>query len=222
MRLFVDTANLAEINQAVDRGITGITTNPTLVAREQQSPRVLLNMIVNLAVQLGPDAHVSVEAVGTSYDELRTDAIRLRDDYARRVTVKLPATWDGYRIIHHLGTSVSTNCTACMSYTQVAMGVNAGATFVSLFWNRIRDGGEDPASIVRAVRETFDRDGIPTEIIVGSIRQPSDVAEAFHAGAHIVTVPPPILRQLCEHPKTDEVVAQFTADARGVLADGRR
>jgi transaldolase len=92
------------------------------------------------------------------------------------------------------------------------MALNAGARYVSLFWGRIRDTGYDAARVVADVRAAMDRAGLGAEIIVGSIRHIMDVNEAILAGAHIVTVPPPFLPKLCEHPKTDEVVAQFVSD----------
>jgi transaldolase len=99
-----------------------------------------------------------------------------------------------------------------MSYNQAIMGAEAGASYVSLFWGRIRDTGYDAASVVRQVHETFRERGSKTEIIVGSIRQMIDINESIQAGADIVTVPPKFLPQMCAHPKTDEAVAQFIRD----------
>jgi transaldolase len=101
-----------------------------------------------------------------------------------------------------------------MSYNQAIMAANAGASFVSLFWGRIRDVGYDAASVVRAVRETFLERNSSSQIIVGSIRQMIDINEAFQAGADIVTVPPKFLPLMCGHPKTDEAVQQFVRDFR--------
>jgi transaldolase len=101
-----------------------------------------------------------------------------------------------------------------MSYNQAVMGAEAGANFVSLFWGRIRDTGQDAATVVRQVRQTFKERDCPAEIIVGSIRQMMDINEALQAGADIVTVPPKFLPLMCAHPKTDEAVQQFMRDFR--------
>jgi transaldolase len=101
-----------------------------------------------------------------------------------------------------------------MSYNQAIMAANAGANYVSLFWGRIRDTGQDAATVVRQVHETFKTWNCPTEIIVGSIRQMIDVNEAMQAGADIVTVPPQFFPLMCRHPKTDETVGQFMRDAQ--------
>ena len=129
--------------------------------------------------------------------------------------IKVPIGWDELKVIRELRTlGARVNCTCCMSYNQAIMGAGAGASFVSLFWGRIRDYGEDPAAIVHQVRQTFRERGSPSEIIVGSIRQAAEVAEAFQAGADIVTLPPRFFPELCAHPKTDEVVQQFIRDFR--------
>jgi transaldolase len=99
-----------------------------------------------------------------------------------------------------------------MSFNQAVMALDAGARYVSLFYGRIRDTGYDAGKIVSEVRASMDRAGSAAEIIVGSIRHIMDINEAIQAGAHIVTVPPPFLVKMCQHPKTDEVVAQFCND----------
>jgi transaldolase len=99
-----------------------------------------------------------------------------------------------------------------MSYTQAVMAAGAGASYVSLFYGRIRDIGYDAASVVRAVKATLRESGTPCEIIVGSIRHIADINEALQAGADIVTVPPKFFRQMVSHPKTDEAVNQFITD----------
>jgi transaldolase len=101
-----------------------------------------------------------------------------------------------------------------MSYNQAVMAASAGAKYVSLFWGRIRDVGYDAASVVRQTRDTLDRRGSDSEIIVGSIRHLVDVNEAIQAGGHIITVPPKFFPQMCAHPKTDEAVAQFMTEFR--------
>ena len=129
------------------------------------------------------------------------------------LVIKVPVGWDELEVIAALRRNgIKVNCTCCMSYNQAVIAAQAGANYVSLFWGRIRDTGYDASAIVRQVRASFREWGCPSEIIVGSIRQMMDINEAMRAGADIVTVPPPFLPKLCQHPKTDEAVAQFIHD----------
>ena len=125
----------------------------------------------------------------------------------------MPVGWDELEVIaslHRRGIRV--NCTCCMSYNQALMAARAGASFVSLFWGRIRDVGYDAGSIVRQVHATFREWQTHAEIIVGSIRHIADINEALQAGADIITVPPKFFPQMCGHPKTDEAVKQFVTE----------
>jgi transaldolase len=217
MKLFIDSANIEEIYSAVDRGIQGVTTNPSLIAKEESDD--VDAYLRRLAFGLPSGIPLSVEATGNA-DEIIHDAYEIWMSLNKRpgLTIKIPIGWEELDVVTTLaGDGVPVNVTACMSYSQAIMAANAGATYVSLFWGRISDTGTDAASVVRQVRETFDRDGCKAEIIVGSIRAVRDVTEALQAGAHIVTAPPTILKQMCKHPKTDEVVAQFERDARREL-----
>ena len=213
MKLFIDTANVVEIKDAVRRGfLKGITTNPTLIARERRDQLSLIREIVTWGRHPHPELSISVEP---SSDEM----IKRFLDVDRSLVIKVPISWDGLELVKNLREDkIRTNVTACMSFNQAIMAANAGADYVSLFWNRIKDGGEQPGPVVYDLRKVFRDSGCKTEIIVGSIRQPEDVWAAFQTGAHIVTVPPNILKEMCKHPKTDEVVAQFTRDARSLPA----
>src|SRR5262245_40948346 len=213
MRLFIDSANLEEIDAALKRGIAGVTTNSSILAREKISADRLLTYMETALYNVP----LSIEY------ELVKPLWKARMVYYDALYVKVPVGWDTLELIRGLrGNDIKVNCTAIMSINQAIMAAGVGAEYVSLFWNRIKDGGEDPLHVVRVTRNLLDESGSKTQIIVGSIRQPTDVAEAFIAGAHAVTAPPAILKQLCEHPKTDEVVAQFQADARGALVDGHK
>lgn len=200
MKLFIDSANLADIKAALERGVVrGVTTNPSIMVKDQGS----IQDIIRLLRRYGDAIPLSVQVTEDFNDY----------GYAGLV-FKVPIGWDELSIVHRLRRdNVKVNVTACMSYNQAMMAANARANYVSLFWGRIRDTGQDAATVVRQVRETFDRWKCPTEIIVGSIRQMIDVNEAIQAGADIVTVPPQFLPLLCQHPKTDEAVSQFLRDA---------
>jgi transaldolase len=222
MKIFVDSANLVEIEEALDRGfVAGITTNPSILAREQKGDfREHIRKIIELVQRYGYDIPLSVEVFSTKREEM----IRQAEDFVRdfghygNVNVKIPVGWDELAVIRELTRrDVRVNCTCCMSYNQAVMAAAAGARYVSLFYGRIRDIGYDAASVVRQVRATFRESGSACEIIVGSIRHIADINEALQAGADIVTVPPKFFRQMVSHPKTDEAVQQFIADFQNWL-----
>jgi len=219
VKIFVDSANLKEIEESLKRGFaSGITTNPSILSKEER--RDFATHIRDIIAMLRAyDANIplSVELFTTDPHQMMVQAeqfISAFGDYDN-LAIKVPIGWDELAVIHHirrLGGKV--NCTCCMSYNQAIMAALAGANYVSLFWGRIRDTGYDAASVVRQVHQTFMEQGSEAEIIVGSIRQMMDINEALQAGADIVTVPPKFFPQMCAHPKTDEAVQQFMNDFR--------
>jgi transaldolase len=217
MKIFVDSANLLEIEEALERGFpSGITTNPSILAKEEKADfREHINKIIELVQRYGYDIPLSVEVFSTRPEEMITQA----EDFVRhfghypKLNVKIPVGWDELAVIRELRLrGIPVNCTCCMSYGQATMAAAAGANFVSLFYGRIRDIGYDAAAVVRDVRATFRERAVPSEIIVGSIRHIADISEAFKSGADIVTVPPKFFRAMVTHPKTDEAVKQFVTD----------
>ncbi len=219
MKLFVDTANLEELEQCLRRGFPcGVTTNPSILSKEQRRDfRLHINDLIDLLQKHGRDIPLSVEVFTTDPDEMIRQAEEFVGHFGHypNLNVKVPVGWDELQVIHELDKrGVKVNCTCCMSYNQALMAARAGASFVSLFWGRIRDVGYDAGSVVRQVRQTFREWGTPAEIIVGSIRHIADVNEALQCGADIITVPPKFFPQMCGHPKTDEAVSQFVADFR--------
>ena len=222
MKIFVDSANLGEIEEALQRGFpAGITTNPSILSKEEKGDfREHIKKIIGLIEKYGYDIPLSVEVFSTKPEEMvaqAEDFVRHFGAY-RNLNVKVPIGWDELAVIRELRRrSVKVNCTCCMSYNQAIMAARAGANYVSLFYGRIRDTGYDAASIVRAVRATFREWSQPSEIIVGSIRHIMDINEALQAGADIVTVPPKFFRQMTQHPKTDEAVQQFVTDFQNWL-----
>jgi len=214
MRLFVDSANLADIEDALKTGaVSGVTTNPSILAKEGVTDRLRHYGAINALLV---DESLSVELVEIEPDAMIDEATGIvRGLNYTRLAIKVPIRWSWLPVVRELrDRGVNVNVTACMSYAQAIVAADAGATFVSLFWNRIRDGGGDPNKVVRTVRTTFRENDCKTQIIVGSIRSPSEVTDAIKAGADIVTVPPQFLAPLCEHPKTDEVISQFLRDAK--------
>lgn len=217
MKIFVDSANLLEIEEALERGFpSGITTNPSILAKEEKADfREHINKIIELVQRYGYDIPLSVEVFSTRPEDMISQA----EDFVRhfghypKLNVKIPVGWDELAVIRELRLrGIPVNCTCCMSYGQATMAAAAGANFVSLFYGRIRDIGYDAAAVVRDVRATFRERAVPSEIIVGSIRHIADISEAFQAGADIVTVPPKFFRAMVTHPKTDEAVKQFVTD----------
>jgi transaldolase len=217
VKIFVDSANLSEIEESLKRGFaSGVTTNPTILSREERRDfDTHMRDIIALLRRYESIIPLSVELYTTNPNEMISQAEHFVDKFGDydQLAIKVPIGWDELRVIHHIRRmGVLVNCTCCMSYNQAIMAANAGANYVSLFWGRIRDVGYDAASVVRSVRQTFKEAGSSSEIIVGSIRQMIDVNEAMQAGADIVTVPPKFFQQLCAHPKTDEAVQQFMRD----------
>jgi len=128
----------------------------------------------------------------------------------KRVTIKVPFSEVGLRVLHRLAPrGVKTNLTCLMAFNQAYLAALAGATYVSVFSGRIRDMGHDSRPVIEATRQAIEREKLPARIIVGSIRHLMDVNEALDAGAHVVTVPPPILRKMVWHPRTVETIAEF-------------
>ncbi len=131
--------------------------------------------------------------------------------HPEHVVIKVPMTEIGLRVIHTLERQDKTpvNVTCIMSFNQAYLSALAGATYVSIFAGRVRDMGYEPAHIIEQTRAALDREKLKAQIIVGSIRHMGDVNEALHAGAHIVTVPPAILRKMVWHPRTTETIREF-------------
>ena len=217
MKIFVDSANLKEIEEALARGFPrGITTNPSILSKEEKGNfKDCIRRIIDLLQKHEYDIPLSVEVFTTDSREMVAQAEEFVKDFGHypNLNVKVPVGWDELAVIRELRRrGIRVNCTCCMSFNQAVMAALAGANYVSIFAGRIRDIGYDAFSIIQQVHVVFKEWQVPTEIIVGSIRHIHDVNDAFRAGANIVTVPPQFFRQLVTHPKTDEAVEQFIRD----------
>ncbi|MEW6382168.1 MAG: transaldolase family protein [bacterium] len=217
MKIFIDSANLKDIEEALRRGFpSGITTNPSILAKEQKCDfKVHIHKIIQLVKEYGyHNIPLSVEVFSTEAAEM----VRQAEDFVEEfhyenLNIKIPIGWDELSVIKRLkDKGIKVNCTCCMSYNQAVMAADAGSDFVSLFSGRIRDIGHDSSAVIRAVKRTLIEWGCPSKIIVGSIRHIADINEAMQAGADIVTVPPKFFIQMCSHPKTTEAVNQFMSD----------
>ena len=217
MKIFVDSANLAEIEESLKRGFPkGITTNPSILAKEEKTDfKLHIRSIINLLREYKAEIPLSIEVFTTNPREMITQAESFVEDFGDypELYIKVPIGWDELEVIASLRRKgIKVNCTCCMSYNQAIMAAGAGANFVSIFWGRIRDVGYDAGIVVSQVHQTLREWNSPSEIIVGSIRHIMDINQAQQAGADIITIPPQFLPKLCVHPKTDEAINQFVTD----------
>ncbi len=210
MKLFIDTANVAEIAEAASWGILdGVTTNPSLVAKEGRSYRDLVAEICRIVP--GP---VSAEVLATEADAMEREGRELAG-IAENVVVKLPITKDGLRVCTRFAEEgIPTNLTLCFSPAQALLVAKAGATYVSPFVGRLDDIGHDGMQLVREMVQIYDAYEFATQVLVASVRHPQHVVEATLAGADVATVPFKILEQLFHHPLTEIGIQRFLADYR--------
>ncbi|MFA7296766.1 MAG: fructose-6-phosphate aldolase [Dehalococcoidia bacterium] len=209
MELFLDTANIDEIRRAAAMGvISGVTTNPSLLAREgvQYRDRVLeICEVVH-----GP---ISAECVSTTADEIVAEGKRIAA-WHPNVVVKVALDEQGLQAIKRLAAEgIRVNTTLIFSANQALLAARAGAAFVSPFIGRLDDIGEDGMQVVRDCIDIFDRHGLDTQVIAASVRHTRHVTEAALAGSHIATVPSNVLLQMLKHPLTDLGMAAFLRDS---------
>ena len=212
MELFLDTANIDDIRKAVEMGvISGVTTNPSLVAKEKRDFHTIVKEIC--AIVPGP---VSAEVLSLEAPKMIEEA-RILAALAPNVVVKLPMTKDGLRACKVLsGEGVKTNVTLVFSANQALLAALAGATYVSPFVGRLDDAGNEGMQVVRDIVQIYENYGIPTRVITASVRHPMHVIEAAKAGSDIATVPAAVLDAMFRHPLTDTGIERFLADWKKV------
>lgn len=208
MKFFVDTANVEEIKKAKEMGLAdGVTTNPTLVAREKRPFRPLIEEICHLVN--GP---VSVEVISQDADGMAKEASEL-SKMAPNITVKIPMTVEGIKATKVLSLEdIKVNMTLVFSPLQALLAAKAGATYVSPFIGRLDDISHHGMDLVEQIITIYDNYDFPTEVIVASIRHPIHVLEAALLGADIVTVPFKVIEKLAKHPLTDIGLKRFLDD----------
>jgi len=210
MKLFIDTANVDEIREMAWI-LDGVTTNPSLVARER---RPLEEIIAEICAIV--DGPVSAEATALDADAMVEEAHRLSRIH-ENVVVKIPMTEPGLRAAKHLAADgIRTNVTLVFSAAQALLAAKSGATFVSPFVGRIDDIGGDGMAVVAEIIEIYNQYGVPTEVIVASVRHPRHVLDSALLGAGIATVPYAILKRMFDHPLTDAGIERFLRDWEGV------
>jgi transaldolase len=213
MKIFLDTASIAEIKKGLDYGIIdGVTTNPSLIAKEGGGD--LKSAILEICSLV--HGSVSVEALSLDAEGIIKEARELAA-WHENVTIKIPVTEAGLEAISVLShENIKTNMTLCFSANQALLGARAGATYVSPFVGRLDDIGHCGMEVVADAVEIFENYDLPTQVIAASLRHCPHVVEAARAGAHIATVPYSVLMQMVRHPLTDIGIARFAEDWKKV------
>ena len=208
MKIFIDTANVEDIKEAAKLGVlSGVTTNPSLIAKEGRVFEEVIKEIVEIV-----DGPISAEVVSPNAEDMVKEAIELSKIHPN-IVIKIPICEEGLKATSQLKTlGIKTNLTLVFSSTQALMAARAGASFVSPFIGRLDDIADDGSGLIAEIAEIFDIHGIETEIIAASIRGPQDVTRAALAGADIATIPYKVIKQMMCHPLTEKGIEKFNAD----------
>jgi len=209
MKLFIDTANINEIKEAYSWGIIcGVTTNPSLIAKEGRDFKEVVNEICSIV-----DGPISAEVISLKAEGMIEEARDLAKIH-KNVVIKIPMTAEGLKAVSVLSKEgIKTNVTLIFSAAQALLAAKAGATYVSPFVGRLDDIGQNGIELIREIVQIFrNYPDIKTEIIAASIRHPIHVIEAAKAGAHIATVPFKVLEQMTKHALTDVGIERFLKD----------
>jgi len=213
VKIFIDTANLNEIKKAKALGLVdGVTTNPTLLAKEREETETLIRKISGEVK--GP---VNVEVTGITCEEMVREA-KVMATWGDEIVIKIPITPEGLKTVKILSSErIHTNVTLLFSPSQAILAAKAGATYICPFLGRLDDISFNGLELIRQIKEIYaNYPDIKTQIIVASVRNPIHVIEAAMLGAEIVTIPPAIIEQMVKHPLTDKGIAQFLEDAKKI------
>lgn len=208
MKFFIDTANVEEIRKGLALGmVDGVTTNPSLVAKESRPFIEILKEICGMVE--GP---VSAEVVALDAEGMLAEARELAK-LAGNIVIKIPMTEEGLRAVKRLNEEgIKTNVTLVFSATQALLAAKAGATFVSPFVGRLDDIAQNGMDLIADIMTIYRNYGFTTEVIVASVRHPMHVLESARIGADIATIPYKVIAQLAKHPLTDIGIQKFLAD----------
>jgi transaldolase len=208
MKIFIDTANINEIREAYSWGvIDGVTTNPSLIAKEGKDFRKVIEEICSIV-----DGPISAEAVSMDAEGMIKESRELSKIH-KNIVVKIPMTKEGLKAVKKVSSEgIKTNMTLIFSPNQALLSAKAGATYVSPFVGRLDDISHVGMDIVGQIVEVFDNYAFETEVIVASIRNPLHVVEAAMMGAHVATIPFNVLEQMLKHPLTDIGIKRFLED----------
>jgi transaldolase len=208
MKIFIDTANVEEIKKANELGIlSGVTTNPSLVAKEGVDFKDRLKAICEIV-----SGSVSAEVISLKAEEMISEGEELAK-IAPQITIKVPMTLDGLKAVRHFSDNgIKTNVTLVFSANQALLAARAGASYVSPFLGRLDDIGHNGIDLIAEISQLFEMHQINTEIIAASIRHPQHVTQAALQGAHIGTMPYSVIEQMSKHPLTDSGIERFLED----------
>ncbi|MDE6726178.1 MAG: fructose-6-phosphate aldolase, partial [Ruminiclostridium sp.] len=208
MKLFIDTANVADIKRANDMGIIcGVTTNPSLIAKEGRDFKEVVTEITNIV-----DGPISAEVISLEADKMVEEALPLAA-INKNIVIKLPMCEEGLKACKQLtAKGIKTNVTLVFSAAQALLAARAGATFVSPFLGRLDDIGMEGMALIEEIVDIFNASNLDTEIIAASIRNPIHVTAAARMGCHIATGPMNVLLQMIKHPMTDNGIERFLKD----------
>lgn len=215
MKFFLDTANLDELNKGAGWGIVdGVTTNPTLIAKEGRPLEEQVRKICDIV-----DGDISAEVVATEYSAMLQEGKKLAKIH-KNIVVKCPLTRDGIKATSALSKEgIRVNVTLCFSPGQALLAAKAGAYFISPFVGRLDDVGHIGMDLVRSIVRIYENYGFKTQVLAASLRSPTHVIEAAEAGAHIGTMPFKVLDMLFNHPLTDKGLDQFLKDYAKVFQE---
>ena len=208
MKIFLDTANIAEIKEGVALGVVdGVTTNPSLAAKERRPFRPLVEEICQIV-----PGDVSLEVVATELEGMVKEGQELAQ-IAPNVVVKVPMTAEGLKAVRYLtGKGIRVNQTLCFTASQALLSAKAGAYYVSPFLGRLDDISHVGMDLIRDICQIYRVQGFKTQVLAASIRTPLHVIDAAKAGAHVCTMPFSVLQQLVKHPLTDIGLKKFLED----------
>ncbi|MCT4607156.1 MAG: fructose-6-phosphate aldolase [Marinisporobacter sp.] len=208
MKLFIDTANVEEIREISTWGVlSGVTTNPSLIAKEGRDFETVLKEIVALV-----DGPISAEVMGDTAAEMIEEGENLAKLH-KNIVIKIPMTSEGLKAVKGLTEkNIKTNVTLVFSANQALLAARAGASFVSPFVGRMDDIGNPGMDLISDIVNIFELHGIDTEIIAASIRHTAHVMESAQGGAHISTIPYKVFKSMLNHPLTDKGIERFKAD----------
>ncbi|CAK8713002.1 Transaldolase [Candidatus Electronema halotolerans] len=208
MKFFIDTANIEEIKKGLELGmVDGVTTNPSLVAKEQRPFRDILVDICALV-----DGPVSAEVVSLEAEGMVSEARELARLH-KNIVIKVPMTAEGLKAVRQLAAAgIRSNVTLIFSPAQALLAAKAGAAYVSPFVGRLDDIAQEGMTLVNEIMTIYRNYGLKTEVIVASVRSPMHVMQSALLGAEIATIPYKVIMQMTKHPLTDRGIEQFLAD----------
>ncbi|MDB2404736.1 fructose-6-phosphate aldolase [Schleiferiaceae bacterium] len=209
MKFFIDTANLAQIQEAQELGVLdGVTTNPSLMAKEGISGDANVKAHYK-AICAIVDGDVSAEVIATDYEGM----IKEGEELDEKIVVKIPMIKDGVKALKYFSDKgIKTNCTLIFSAGQALMAAKAGATYVSPFIGRLDDISTDGLDLIESIRIIFDNYDFGTEILAASVRHPMHIIQCAEIGADVMTGPLSAMEALLKHPLTDIGLAKFLED----------